>query len=416
MDYFHYQHNELFAEDVPVQQIIEQFGSPCYIYSRKTLERHWHAFNDAFKTHPHLICFAVKANSNLAVLNILARLGSGFDIVSIGELERVLRAGGLAQNTIFSGVGKQNHEIKRALEVGINSFNVESVQELERIHQIAKQSDHIASIALRINPDVNPDTHPHISTGLKENKFGIAIEDALDIYLAAKKMDSIFIKGIHCHIGSQINSLSPFLEALEKILALVSVLKSKNIAIEQLNLGGGLGIPYQANDVFPTPQDYANAILARVKDLPYRIILEPGRAIAGNAGILVTKIEYLKKHGDKKFIITDAAMNDLMRPALYLAWHDVEPVIKKSHLTEELVDIVGPICETTDCFAKDRKLASEVGDLIAFRSSGAYGFVMSSNYNSRPRVPEIMVDGDQFYLVRKRETIADLFSSEAILP
>lgn len=419
MDYFHYQHHELFAEQVSVRDIVHQYGSPCYIYSRHALENNWREFNDAFQQHPHLICFAVKANSNLAVLNVLARLGSGFDIVSVGELERVLTAGGLAQNIIFSGVGKQSHEIKRALDIGINSFNVESASELERIQHIAKQTDSIANIALRINPDVDAETHHHISTGLKENKFGIAIDEALDLYLRAKTMSHIFIKGIHCHIGSQINSLNPFIAALEKILALVATLKAKQIDIEQINLGGGLGIAYQQEDenTYPSPNRYVTALLKHVKQLPYRIILEPGRAIAGNAGILVTQVEYLKNHGEKKFVIVDAAMNDLMRPALYWALHDITAVSeKKSSNKDVVVDVVGPICETADCFAKDQHMTCDVGDLLAFHSAGAYGFVMSSNYNSRPRLPEIMVDGKQVHLIRKRETISELFAAETILP
>lgn len=414
MNHFTYQNNQLFAENVAVQKIVEQYGSPCYIYSRATLERHWHAFNDAFGTQAHLICYAVKANSNLGVLNVLARLGSGFDIVSIGELQRVLQAGGDAKKVVFSGVGKRADEIRDALKIGIRCFNVEVFDELERINQIAGELNLIAPISFRVNPDVDAKTHPYISTGLKENKFGIAIENALEAYQHAASLPNIEVVGIDCHIGSQLTETRPFLDALDKVLALVEKLKATGILLKHLDLGGGLGIQYH-DETPPEPAEYISAILARLGQTDLEIMLEPGRAIVGNAGILVTRVEYLKPTEHKNFAIVDAAMNDLIRPALYSAWQEIIPVQLGSNATEILWDIVGPVCETGDFLGKQRPLKLATGDLLAVRSSGAYGFTMSSNYNSRPRVAEIMVDGDTIHVVRARETLEQLWQGEAIL-
>lgn len=415
MNHFTYRDNQLFAEDVAVQSIAEQYGSPCYIYSRATLERHWHAFNDAFGSHAHLICYAVKANSNLGVLNVLARLGSGFDIVSLGELQRVLQAGGDAKKVVFSGVGKREDEIRAALTLGIRCFNIEVPDELERINRLAGELGVIAPVSFRVNPDVDAKTHPYISTGLKENKFGIAIEDALAAYQRAAALPNIEVVGIDCHIGSQLTETRPFLDALEKVLNLVETLKTNGIALKHLDLGGGLGIQYR-DEQPPEPAEYINAILARLAQTDLEIMLEPGRAIVGNAGILVTKVEYLKPTAHKNFAIVDAAMNDLVRPALYGAWQDIIPVQLNSFAPELVWDIVGPVCETGDFLGKQRELKLTAGDLLAVRSSGAYGFTMSSNYNSRPRVAELMVDGEQIYVVRERETLAQLWQGEKLLP
>ncbi len=415
MDHFQYRNQQLYAEDVPVSQIAEQHGTPCYIYSRATLERHWHAFNNAFSQQPHLVCFAVKANSNLAVLNVLARLGSGFDIVSVGELERVLAAGGDAGKVLFSGVGKQAHEMRRALEAGIRCFNVESAAELERLNQVAAEIGKIAPVSLRVNPDVDAKTHPYISTGLKENKFGVAIDEAVALYQSAQAMPNIDVCGVDCHIGSQLTELAPFLDALDRVLALVRRLESLGINIRHLDLGGGLGVRYR-DETPPEPAEYARAIHARLADAPYEILIEPGRAIAANAGILVTRVEYLKPTEDRHFAVIDAAMNDLIRPSLYQAWQEIIPVQQDSQGQPARYDLVGPICETGDFVGKDRQLSLKAGDLLAIRSSGAYGFTMASNYNTRPRVAEIMVDGEQMHVVRQRESIADLFAGESVLP
>jgi diaminopimelate decarboxylase len=415
MDFFEYRNNALFAEALAVKDIVHHYGTPCYIYSRATLERHWHVFHQSLQDHPHKICYAVKANSNLAVLNCLARLGSGFDIVSSGELERVLVAGGQADKIVFSGVGKLAHEIKRALQVGIYCFNVESMPELSRINKIAAELGVIAPISLRVNPDVDPATHPYISTGLKENKFGIAIDDAMDAYQYAQKLSHIAIKGVDCHIGSQLTELKPFLDALDRILLLIDALALAGIKIEHLDLGGGLGVIYQS-ETPPLPSDYADALLERLGDRDLEIIFEPGRAISANAGILVTRVEYIKTAAHKNFAIVDAAMNDLLRPALYQAWQNIIPVTvhQQGHMVR--YDVVGPVCETGDFLGKDRHLNIREGDLLAIRSAGAYGFVMSSNYNSRPRVAEVMVDKGQHYLIRERETVASLFANEFLLP
>lgn len=414
MDHFNYRDGRLFAEDVDLQASIAEWGSPCYVYSRATLERHWRAFDDALKDYPHLVCYAVKANSNLAVLNVLARLGSGFDIVSIGELERVLRAGGTADKIVFSGVGKRKDEIERALNVGIRCFNVESEAELEVINLIAAQKKVKAPVSLRVNPDVDAKTHPYISTGLKENKFGIPIEHALKVYKKAQAMASINVIGIDCHIGSQLTEVAPFVDALERVLALVDRLAEAGIVLKHLDLGGGLGICYR-DEQPPQPAELTRALAGHLQGRDVEIIIEPGRAIAGNAGILLTEVLYLKHGEEHNFAIVDAAMNDLIRPALYGAWQEIVPLVPRENETAQRYDVVGPICETGDFLGKNRSLALHQGDYLAVRSSGAYGFGMSSNYNSRPRVAEIMVDGDRAQVIRQRETMAQLFSNEAVL-
>ena len=414
MDHFNYRNGQLFAEDVAVSDIAAQYGTPTYIYSRATLERHWQAFDQALQDRPHLVCYAVKANSNLAILNLFARLGSGFDIVSVGELERVLAAGGDPKKVVFSGVGKRADEIRRALEVGIYCFNVESAAELEVLNQVAAELGVQAPISLRVNPDVDAKTHPYISTGLKENKFGVAIEDAPAIYARAKELANIEIHGVDCHIGSQLTETAPFLDALDRVLALIDQLAANGIAIQHLDLGGGLGIQYN-QETPPLPAEYARAINERLADRQLTILIEPGRAIAGNAGILVTRVEYLKLTDHKNFAIIDAAMNDLIRPTLYGAWQAIIPV-QQTDGQGRCYDLVGPVCETGDFLGKDRELNIAQGDLLAVRSAGAYGFTMSSNYNTRPRAAEIMVDGDRLYVVRERERITDLFAGEHILP
>ncbi len=419
MDYFNYRNDELFAEDVAVQDIVYQYGSPCYIYSRATLERHWSAFDGAFDKHPHLICYAVKANSNIAILNVLARLGSGFDIVSLGELKRVLAAGGKPEKIVFSGVGKREDEILAALKAGIRCFNIEVSGELDRINSLAGQLGVIAPVSFRVNPDVDAKTHPYISTGLKENKFGIDIQQALTEYRRAATMSNINVIGIDCHIGSQLTETRPFLDALDRVLDLVAILKSEGIHLHHLDLGGGLGIRYK-DEQPPEPKEYIEAVLARLVNNDFEILMEPGRAIVGNAGILVTQVEYLKPTANKNFAIVDAAMNDLVRPSLYSAWQEIIPVKRNSAMqagqTDEVWDIVGPVCETGDFLGKDRCLKIVQGDLLAIRSSGAYGFSMSSNYNSRPRVAELMVDGNRLHLIREKETIEQLWAGEHLLP
>ena len=414
MDYFNYQNGQLHCEQVSLQTLAEQYGTPLYVYSRATLERHWKAFDSALAEHPHLVCYAVKANSNLAVLNVLARLGSGFDIVSKGELQRVLKAGGDPAKIIFSGVGKQIDEMQMALQVGIHCFNVESEQELEILNEVAGDMNKKATISFRVNPDVDAKTHPYISTGLKENKFGISFDDAERIYVKASKMENIEIKGIDCHIGSQLTELSPFIDAVDRLLALISKLSDNGINIEHMDLGGGRGVQYN-EETPPLPSDWVNALKQRFIDFAGTIIIEPGRAIAGNAGILLSRVNIEKKTPHKNFAIIDAAMNDLMRPALYQAWQKIIPVNQQSSVEAEIYDVVGPICETGDFLGKDRKLSIQRGDLLAIRTSGAYGFTMSSNYNSRGRAAEVMVDGDQHYLVRERETFEDLIRGETLL-
>lgn len=414
MDYFNYRDNRLFAEDVSIEDIVKEHGSPCYIYSRATFERHWRAFDEALSAHDHLVCFAVKANSNLGVLNVLAKIGSGFDIVSGGELERVLAAGGEPGKIVFSGVGKTAKEMRRALDVGIRCFNVESEAELVLLNEVAAELNVTAPVSIRVNPNVDAKTHPYISTGLKENKFGIDISLAPEIYLRANKMSNIKIEGVDCHIGSQLTETRPFIDALDLVLGLIDQLADMNIIIHHLDLGGGLGIQYK-DETPPAPAEYAKALSEKLEGRNLQLLVEPGRAIAGNAGILVTQVEFIKSNDEKHFAIVDAAMNDLMRPALYSAWQDIVPVNKKEG-SSQCYDIVGPICETGDFLGKDRDLILEEGDLLAVRSSGAYGFTMSSNYNTRPRVAEIMVDGDKVHVVRERETIASLFSNEKLLP
>ncbi len=416
MDYFNYQDDgQLWAEDVPVADLETQFGTPLYVYSRATLERHWNAFDKAVGEHPHLVCYAVKANSNLGVLNTLARLGSGFDIVSVGELERVIKAGGQPSKIVFSGVGKTEAEMKRALELKIKCFNVESEPELERLNSVAKSLGVIAPISLRINPDVDAKTHPYISTGLRDNKFGIAFDRAPEVYRFAANLDNLDVQGIDCHIGSQLTDIGPFIDATDRLLALIDQLIKDGIHINHLDVGGGLGVVYK-DELPPQPSDYAKALLARLENHPdIELIFEPGRAIAANAGILLTKVEYLKHTEIKNFAIIDAAMNDLMRPALYSAWQDIVPVKPRTGEATTF-DIVGPVCETADFLGKDRELVIEQGDLLAVRSSGAYAFAMSSNYNARLRPAEVMVDGNQVHLVRKREELADLWRNEHILP
>ncbi|MCF7980745.1 MAG: diaminopimelate decarboxylase [Pseudomonadales bacterium] len=414
MDHFNFRDGELYAENLPVTKIAQQVGTPCYIYSRATLERHYQAYEQACASLPHLICYAVKANANLGILNLLARLGSGFDIVSVGELERVLAAGGDPSKVVFSGVGKQVHEIRRALEVGVYCFNVESETELVLINHIASSLNRKASISLRVNPDVDADTHPYISTGLKENKFGIDITKALEVYKLAATLPYLDIKGVDCHIGSQLTKLQPFLDALDRVLLLVDQLATQGIRLKHLDLGGGLGVPYR-EETPPHPSEYAAAIVAKLAGRELTLIFEPGRSIIANAGILVTDVILLKTNQDKNFAVVDAAMNDLLRPALYSAWQQIVPVKMREGATR-CYDIVGPICETGDFLGKDRELCIEPGDLLAVRSAGAYGFSMSSNYNSRNRAAEVIVDNDTFHLVRKRETVADQIALESILP
>lgn len=414
MDYFNYKEDKLWAEDVEISDNIEAWGTPCYLYSRATIERHWKAFDSALNSHPHLVCYAVKANSNLAVLNVLAKLGSGFDIVSIGELERVLRAGGQANKIVFSGVGKTSEEMERALDAGIRCFNVESQAELYLLEEVAKAKGVSAPVSLRVNPDVDAKTHPYISTGLKDNKFGIAIDDAFDVYQYIAQSKYLTVEGVDCHIGSQLTDVTPYVDALDRVLKLVDRLAENNINLHHLDLGGGLGIRYKDENP-PLPEDQMTAILERLGNRSFEILIEPGRAIVGNAGILLTTVQFLKHNEDKNFAVVDAAMNDLMRPALYDAWQAIEPINKQdSSAPSKVYDVVGPICETGDFLGKERELAISQGDVLAVRSAGAYGFTMSSNYNSRPRAVEIMVDGNQYKVVRQRETIESLFANESL--
>ncbi len=413
MDYFKYKNNRLFAEDVDLLELAKEYGTPAYIYSRATLERHWKAFDDALGEQPHLVCYAVKANSSLAVLNVLARLGSGFDIVSVGELERVLKAGGDAAKIVFSGVGKRRDEMRRALEVGIRCFNVESENELEVLNQVAAELAVLAPVSLRVNPDVDAKTHPYISTGLKDNKFGIAHEQAVAVYEKAAAMDNIRIEGIDCHIGSQLTQVEPFVDALQRVLELVDRLAAKNIQLHHLDLGGGLGIQYK-DETPPTPAEQVKAITGQLSEHNLEILIEPGRAIVGNAGILLTEVLYLKHSEHKNFAIIDAAMNDLMRPALYGAWQDIVPLQPRAG-EAQIYDLVGPVCETGDFLGKDRELNLQQGDVLAVRSSGAYGFTMSSNYNTRSRPVEIMVDGARAHVIRKRESLEQLIEGESLL-
>jgi diaminopimelate decarboxylase len=414
---FHYQNDELFAEDLPLSRIADQFGTPCYVYSRAALEDNLRAYEQALTDVPHLTCFAVKANSNLAVLNILARAGAGFDIVSGGELNRVLRAGGQASKVIFSGLGKTESEIEQALQAGILCFNVESEPELERINTVAGRLAMRAPISLRVNPDVDAGTHPYISTGLKENKFGIDIAQALQVYQHAATLPNISVVGVDCHIGSQLTSIDPYLDAIDRVLMLVEQLSELGIELQHFDIGGGLGVVYQ-DEQPPAPHELIDAVKARMAGRTLDLILEPGRSIAANAGVLLTRVEFLKHTDHKHFAIVDGAMNDLLRPALYGAWQAIEPVSLKQtgQHTSHLYDVVGPVCESGDFLGKERWLGIAPGDLLAVRSAGAYGFVMSSNYNTRNRAAEVMVDGDQATVVRKRETIDYQLSLESTLP
>ncbi len=412
----------LFAEQVPVAQLAQQFGTPLYVYSRRGLESGFQAYRQAMADCPHLICYAVKANSNLAVLNVLAQLGAGFDIVSVGELERVLAAGGDPGKVVFSGVAKQRHELRRALEVGIHCFNVESEQELQRLQHEAKLMGQVARISLRVNPDVDAHTHPYISTGLKDNKFGIDIHKAFDVYKHASELSHIEISGIDCHIGSQLTSAEPFLATVDRLLLLMDQLKAQDIHLHHLDIGGGLGVSYQG-EAIPAPTDYLMVVKQRLTERGYgdlTLLVEPGRSIAAPAGILLTRIELIKSTGQKHFAIVDGAMNDLLRPAIYSAWHTivntVEPVDRAAYAPERVYDVVGPVCESGDFLGKKRSLTIREGDLLAVYSAGAYGFVMSSNYNTRNRAAEVMVDGSQAYLVRQRETIVGQFALESLLP
>lgn len=419
MDAFSVRGGRLFVEDLALDEVATRFGTPSYVYSRASIEAQWRAFDRAFGARRHLVCYSVKANSNLAILNVLARLGSGFDIVSVGELERVLRAGGDAHKIVFSGIGKGEAEMERALAVGVRCFNVESVGELERLNTVALRRKLRAPVSLRVNPDVDANTHPYISTGLKENKFGIPIEDARAIYSHAHKLPGIELIGVDCHIGSQLTTVAPFVDALERVLHLIDELAAAGIGLTHLDLGGGLGIRYR-DETPPTPADYLGALLTRLarggaRYAHLELSVEPGRAIVGNAGVLLTRVEYLKHGSAKNFAIVDAAMNDLMRPALYDAYHAVEPVQARAD-SPRVYDVVGPVCESGDFLARERALAIMPGDLLAVRSAGAYGASMSSNYNTRTRAAEVLVDGGSAHLVRARETLDDLMRGESLLP
>lgn len=419
MQSYDYRQSQLVVEDVPVAKIAERVGTPFYVYSRAHIEARWRAFDQAFAGRNHLVCYSVKANSNLAVLQVLARLGSGFDIVSVGELERVLAAGGHPSRVVFSGVGKGVHEIERALAVGIACFNVESEAELVRINDVAARIGRRAPVSLRINPDVDARTHPYISTGLRDNKFGIAMAHARAAYHVAHSLPHLHVTGVDCHIGSQLTELAPFVDALHRVLALVDQIEADGIRLHHLDLGGGLGIRYR-DEQPPAPELYMATLLKaldahgeRYRNL--KLLIEPGRAIVGNAGLLVTRVQYLKHSDARNFAIVDAAMNDLMRPALYDAWQDIVPVQQREGAAKSY-DVVGPVCETGDFLGHDRSLNVQAGDLLAVCSAGAYGSSMSSNYNTRPRVPEIMVDGSKFHVVRRRETVEELLMPESLLP
>ncbi len=404
----------LYAEDVGLQDLADQYGTPLYVYSRTELENRWTEFDQAFGNQPHLVCYAVKTNSNIAVINVLAKLGAGFDIVSQGELERVLAAGGAPEKIVFSGVAKKSIEIERALEVGIHCFNIESHAELDRIQAVAEKTDKIANISIRVNPDVDAKTHPYISTGLKDNKFGVDINTAPELYADACACSHINPIGIDCHIGSQLTEISPFVDALERVLALKNQLREMGIDIHHLDLGGGLGIQYTDENP-PEIKDYIQALIEKLDDPEIEVIIEPGRAIAGNAGVMLTEVEYLKPTEHKDFAIIDGAMNDLIRPALYQAYQEIVPVTPRTDGLEKIWDLVGPVCETGDFLGKDRTLNLKAGDILAVKSAGAYGFTMSSNYNTRPRAAEVMVQGDKVWLIRPRETYQDLFGSEQLV-
>jgi diaminopimelate decarboxylase len=414
MDPFSRRDSLYYAENISTVDLAEKYGTPCYVYSRRALEQHLRAYQQGLAGHDNLVCYSVKANSNLAVLNVLARLGAGFDIVSGGELERVIAAGGDPAKVVFSGVAKTAQEMKQALVAGIHCFNVESEAELLVLDRVATDLGSTANVSLRVNPDVDARTHPYIATGLKENKFGIAIAEAVETYQTAQQLSGINIKGIDCHIGSQLTEIEPFIDALDRVLLLVDELDSLGIVLEHLDIGGGLGVRYQ-DETPPAPDELMAALLERLGSRKLTLILEPGRSIAANAGILLTRVQYLKETPDKNFALVDAAMNDMIRPSLYQAWLNIEPAQQRTGTTTRY-DVVGPVCETGDFLGKDRDLVIEQGDLLVVESSGAYGFSMSSNYNSRGRAAEVMVDGDKSYLVRQRETIEDLLRGESLLP
>lgn len=414
MSYFPYKNQVLHAENVSTQALAQRYGTPLYVYSRAAFTEHYQAYAQALESSD-LVCYAVKANSNIAVLNILARLGAGFDIVSVGELERVLLAGGKPEKIVFSGVAKTAEEMRRALQVGIHCFNIESAAELERLNTVASDMGLKAPISIRVNPDVDAKTHPYISTGLSENKFGIHINQVLEVYLRAKTLTGIKIKGIDCHIGSQLTEVEPFLDALDRVLAMVDELKQHDIVLRHIDLGGGLGVRYH-DETPPHASDYMQLLKQRLAGRDLSLIVEPGRSIAANAGILLSKVEYLKSNGAKNFAIVDAAMNDMIRPALYQAWMDIQRVQDDGIGETAMYDIVGPVCETGDFIGKDRELCLKSGDIIAQFSAGAYGFTMASNYNSRGRAAEIMVDGDKHTIIRQRETFNDLVRGESLLP
>jgi len=415
MNNFEYRHGELHCEDVPVSRIAKEVGTPCYVYSHATLLRHFQAYDSAFKNIPHVIAFAMKANSNLAILRLMAKEGSGADIVSGGELFRAMKAGVPASKIVFAGVGKSPEEIRDALKADILMFNVESSAEIHAINEVAASVGKKARIALRINPDVDPQTHPYISTGMKKSKFGIAADRALEEYKMASSLDHTDVVGVHAHIGSQLTDVTPFVDSLKKVVTLIDTLKAQGINIRYLNIGGGLGITY-SEEKPPLPQDLADAILPLIKDLGLTLLMEPGRVIVGNAGILVTKVLYEKAGETKHFVIVNAAMNDLIRPSLYGAYHEIRPLDEEAaHRAKRQMDIVGPVCESGDFLAKDRLLAAvKPGELLAVMSAGAYGFVMSSNYNSRPRIPEVLIKGGEIHVIRERETYDDLIKGETI--
>lgn len=419
-DVFSYQEGELFAENVPVSDLADKYGTPLYIYSRKAFSDHYLAYANALadagkeQGKDALVCFAVKANSNLAVLNVLAKLGAGFDLVSVGELERVLQAGGDPDKIVFSGVAKTADEMRRALAVGVHCFNVESAAELERLNDVAMDMGVKAPVSIRVNPDVDAQTHPYISTGLKENKFGVDIDTAIEVYERAHALEGINVKGVDCHIGSQLTQVDPFLDALDRLLALIDRLAEKGIVLEHIDLGGGLGVVYD-DEVPPSPKEFIDSVLPKLEGRNLKLVLEPGRSIAANAGIFVTQVEFLKSNSEKNFAIVDAGMNDMIRPSLYSAWQKIVEVQPRTNTESKPYDVVGPVCETGDFLGKDRDLAIQPGDLLAVKSAGAYGFVMASNYNTRNRPAEVMVDGDQSHLIRRRETISDQLSLESII-
>lgn len=415
MEFFPYRGDQLFAENVAVTDIAQQYGTPCYVYSRAALETAFNEYTTALADAPHLVCYAVKANSNLAVLNILAKLGAGFDIVSMGEMERVVAAGGDPAKIVFSGVAKNPAEMARALELGILCFNLESAPELETLARVAQEMGETARVSVRVNPDVDAQTHPYISTGLRENKFGIAVEGALEVYQRAAQLPNIEIVGLDCHIGSQLTQMTPFIDALHRLLELVDTLATQGITIKHLDLGGGLGVRYQ-DEQPPSIGEYISTIRAELGDRPLQLLFEPGRSITANAGILLTRVDYLKSTEDHNFALVDAAMNDMLRPALYQAWLDIRPALNQSESKSALWDVVGPVCETADFLGKNRELSLTAGDLLAVSGAGAYGFTMSSNYNSRPRAAEVMVDRATTHLVRERESIADIMRGEHCLP